>query len=199
MRLPAKLFAMIPMMAASFAPVSAAYAESLIVAGGCFWCVESDFDHIEGVTATTSGYTGGDLENPTYRNHGQHIEGVKIDYDPAIVSLEELLVAYWRSVDPTDDGGQFCDRGNAYLTRVFVTPEQREAAEASKIAAQEELGDKKIVTPILDAKTFWDAEDYHQDYYKKNPTQYKFYRFSCGRNARVDAIWGENAYRGINH
>lgn len=197
MRVPTFLAIMIPLM---FAPLGVALAEekSLIVAGGCFWCVESDFDHVDGVVATTSGYTGGDLQNPTYRNHGQHIEAVKIDYDSNVVSLEELLVAYWHSVDPTDDGGQFCDRGHSYLTAVYVTPEQRAAAEASKQAAQEELGDKKIVTPILDAKTFWDAEGYHQDYYKKNPARYNFYRFSCGRNARVDAIWGENSYLGIN-
>jgi peptide-methionine (S)-S-oxide reductase len=199
MRLPLNFLIAIPMLAATFVPVQAAETESLIVAGGCFWCVESDFDHIEGVTATTSGYTGGDMENPTYRNHGQHLEGVKIDFDPDVVSLEDLLVAYWHSVDPTDPGGQFCDRGHSYTTAVFVTPEQREAAEASKAAAQQELGDKKIVTPILDAKAFWDAEDYHQDYYKKNPARYNFYRFSCGRNARVDAIWGPNSYKGINH
>lgn len=199
MRLLSSLAIAIPMLVASFMPVQAADTESLVVAGGCFWCVESDFDHVKGVVATTSGYTGDDMQNPTYRDHGENLEAVKIDFDPSVVSLDDLLVAYWRSVDPTDAGGQFCDRGHSYQTAVFVTPEQRAAAEASKDAAQAELGDKKIVTPILDAKTFWDAEDYHQNYYEKNATQYNFYRFSCGRNARVDAIWGANSYKGINH
>lgn len=199
MRLTALLALAIPMVFSPLAATISVADESLIVAGGCFWCVESDFDHVDGVTGTTSGYTGGKLENATYRNHGQHIEAVKIDYDPSVVSLDELLVAYWHSVDPTDGGGQFCDRGHSYLTSVYVTPEQRATAEASKIVAQKELGDKKIVTPIVDASAFWDAEDYHQNYYKKNAARYKFYRFSCGRNARVDAVWGENSYKGINH
>ncbi len=200
MRLFKGLALALSMSMAMFLPAQAAEPQSLIVAGGCFWCVESDFDHVDGVLATTSGYTGDTtLKNPTYRNHGQHIEAVKIDFDPDVVSLDEILVAYWHSVDPTDAGGQFCDRGHSYLTSLFVTPEQRAAAEASKIAAQEELGDKKIVTPIVDATAFWDAEGYHQNYYLKNPARYKFYRFSCGRNARVDAVWGENSYKGINH
>jgi peptide-methionine (S)-S-oxide reductase len=175
--------------------------DAAIFAGGCFWCVESDFDAVPGVTETVSGYTGGMLVNPTYEQvgHGNtgHYEAVKITYDPAKVSFEQLLTAFWHSVDVTDDGGQFCDRGSTYRPAVFVTsPAQRKAAEMSKAAAEKALGNK-IKVPILDAKSFYAAEGYHQDYYKKNPLQYKFYRWNCGRNQRIEALWGENAYKGI--
>ncbi|MCB2054745.1 MAG: peptide-methionine (S)-S-oxide reductase MsrA [Geminicoccaceae bacterium] len=172
-----------------------------IFAGGCFWCVESDFDEVPGVLETVSGYTGGTTEKPTYRdvtNGGTgHHEAVRITYDPAQVSYEALLTAFWHSVDPTDAGGQFCDRGPSYETAVFVLDEeQRRAAEASKAAAQESLEDP-IVTPIEDATTFWPAEDYHQGYYEKNPLQYKYYRWSCGRDARIEQVWGKDAFKGI--
>ena len=173
-----------------------------IFAGGCFWCVESDFDHVEGVIDTTSGYAGGTFENPTYENHPDYIEAVKLTFDPSIVSYEDLLTAYWHSVDPTDPGGQFCDRGHSYITTVFVEgDEQRQAAEASKLAVAADLSrdDLKIVTPIVDATTFYPAEDYHQNYHAKNPIPYEFYRFRCGRNQRVDFVWGDTAYLGINH
>lgn len=175
--------------------------ETAIFAGGCFWCVESDFDHVEGVLDTTSGYAGGTIDNPTYQNHPDYIEAVKITYDPSVVSYEELLTAYWHSVDPTDAGGQFCDRGHSYITTIFADgPEQSAAAEASKEAVAADLAiDAAIVTPIVDATTFYAAEDYHQDYYQKNPVRYNFYRLSCGRNGRVDHVWGDNSYKGINH
>lgn len=179
--------------------------KTAIFAGGCFWCVESDFDHVEGVTETVSGYTGGTLVNPTYKavGHGGtgHFEAVQITYDPAIVTYEELLTAFWHSVDATDDGGQFCDRGETYKTAVFVANDaERVLAEASKIAAAADLAiDAKIVTPILDAAVFYDAEGYHQNYHNTNSARYNFYRFSCGRNARVDKVWGKTSYKGINH
>ncbi|MCC0021774.1 MAG: peptide-methionine (S)-S-oxide reductase MsrA [Nitratireductor sp.] len=184
----------------SFLP-SAAVAEekTAIVAGGCFWCVESDFEHVNGVDKVVSGYTGGEMQNPTYRNHGQHLEGAEIFYDDTKVSFRSLMETYWRTIDPTDAGGQFCDRGHAYTTAVFVnSPEERAVAEETKADAEKALG-KKIVTPVLDAKAFWDAEDYHQDYYKKNPVRYKYYRWSCGRNQRVEELWGSEAYKGVNH
>ncbi|ESR26707.1 peptide-methionine (S)-S-oxide reductase MsrA [Lutibaculum baratangense] len=165
-----------------------------IFAGGCFWCTESDFDHVEGVVATTSGYIGGEVDNPTYRQVSSggtgHYEAVKIEYDPSRVSYESLVEAYWPTVDPLDAGGQFCDRGDQYRTAIFVADEaERQAAEASKAKAEQRLG-REVVTPVLDAATFYPAEDYHQDYYLKNPLQYKFYRLSCGRDARLDEVWG---------
>ena len=149
--------------------VRAAETESVILAGGCFWCVESDFDTVNGVTATTSGYTGGSQNNPTYKSvtsgNSGHYEAVKIDFDPNVVSLRELVDKFWRSVDPTDPGGQFCDRGSSYRTAVFAADEgQRKDATASKKQAEEALG-MRFATPILDATKFFPAEDYHQDYY----------------------------------
>lgn len=175
--------------------------EKAVFAGGCFWCVESDFDKIPGVVSTVSGYTGGKTTDPTYRQVTRggtgHYEAVEITYDPAKVSYESLLTAFWHSVDPTDDGGQFCDRGQSYETAVFVANDkERSLAEASKKAAQELVSDP-IVTPILPAAQFHVAEDYHQDYYKKNPLRYNYYRLSCGRDKKVKKVWGEHAYKGI--
>ena len=195
---------MLTVVAALWLPVGAASAQQLekaVFAGGCFWCVESDFDKVPGVVSTISGYTGGKTTNPTYRGVTAggtgHYEAVEITYDPAKVSYEMLLAAFWRSVDPTDGGGQFCDRGQSYETAVFVANEkERGLAEASRKSAQELL-DKPIVTPILAAAPFYAAEDYHQDYYKNNPLRYRYYRFSCGRNRRVKELWGEHAYEGI--
>ena len=180
---------------------SAQQIEKAVFAGGCFWCVELDFDKVPGVVSTVSGYTGGKTKDPTYRQVTAggtgHYEAVEISYDPAKVSYEMLLAAFWRSVDPTDDGGQFCDRGQSYETAVFVANEKERAqAEASKKAAQKLL-DKPIVTPILAAGPFYEAEDYHQDYYKNNPLRYRYYRFSCGRDRTVKDLWGEHAYEGI--
>ncbi len=180
---------------------SAQQLEKAVFAGGCFWCVESDFDKVPGVVSTVSGYTGGKTKDPTYRQVTAggtgHYEAVEITYNPSKVSYEMLLAAFWRSVDPTDGGGQFCDRGQSYETAVFVANDKERAlAEASKNAAQKLL-DKPIVTPILAAAPFYEAEGYHQDYYKNNPLRYRYYRFSCGRNRTVKDLWGEHAYEGI--
>jgi peptide-methionine (S)-S-oxide reductase len=172
-----------------------------IFAGGCFWCVESDFDGVPGVIETMSGYTGGSLENPTYKSVSSggtgHREAVRIVYDPSKVSYETLLDVLWRSVDPTDGGGQFCDRGVSYETAIFVTsPEQRRLAEASKKALQASgILKKPIVTPIEDAGPFYPAESFHQGYYMENPLRYKLYRYGCGRDARLDDLWGDQALR----
>jgi len=164
-----------------------------IFAGGCFWCVESDFEKLDGVREAISGYTGGSVDNPTYKQVAKestgHVEAAQIYFDPAVISYRELVDYFFRHIDPLDDGGQFCDRGFSYTTAIFVTsPEQRAAAEAAKAAAEAEL-DKPVVTRIEDASTFWNAEEYHQDYYKKNPLRYKYYRTSCGRDRRVAKVW----------
>jgi len=191
---------------AAFALASAGTAaegelETATFAGGCFWCVEADFDKVPGVVTTVSGYTGGTVEDPGYAQVSAggtgHREAVRIAYDPDRVTYEELLEAFWRSIDPTDAAGQFCDRGESYTTAVFVhDAEQRRAADASKRAAEKELG-QEIVTPVEPAGPFYRAEAYHQDYYRKNSLSYRFYRWSCGRDARVEELWGESAYQGI--
>ncbi len=172
-------------------------------AGGCFWCVESDFDHVPGVLRTISGYTGGKLKNPTYQSVSRggtgHREAVQIIYDPKKVTYAALLEVFWRSVDPTDNGGQFCDRGDVYETAIFTnSDEQNRLAEASKLKLQQSgILERPIMTPIKIAGPFYAAETYHQDYYKKNPLRYKFYRFRCGREARIGELWGKDAHRGI--
>ena len=172
-------------------------------AGGCFWCVEADFDHVPGVERTISGYTGGDLEDPTYRQVSAggtgHREAVQIFYDPDKVSYETLLEIFWRSVDPTDDGGQFCDRGESYETAIFAnSPEQKRLAEDSRRKlGQSAVLDQPVVTPIETAGRFYPAEDYHQNYYQTSSLRYKFYRFSCRRDARIEELWGDQAFRGI--
>ena len=172
-------------------------------AGGCFWCVESDFDTVPGVVRTVSGYTGGHLKDPTYRQVARggtgHHEAVRIYFDPGKVTYAELLEIFWRSVDPTDTGGQFCDRGESYLTAIFAnSDEQLRLAMVSK-KQLEDSGVLKypVVTRIDKAGAFYPAEDFHQDYYRKNPLRYKFYRFSCQRDERLKRIWGEQALRGI--
>ena len=172
-------------------------------AGGCFWCVESDFDNVPGVVRTISGYTGGALKDPTYEQitagGTRHREAVQIFYDSKKITYAMLLEIYWRSVDPTDDGGQFCDRGESYKTAIFAnSPEQKRQAEDSNRNLQQSgaLG-QPIVTPIEVAGPFYSAEDYHQDYYRKNPIRYTLYRYGCGRDARIKELWGEDAHRGI--
>lgn len=172
-----------------------------IFAGGCFWCVESDFDGVKGVISTTSGYIGGSAKTANYKavsNGGTgHYEAVKIVYDSDKVSYRRLVDIFWRTIDPTDAGGQFCDRGSSYKTGIFVANEsERKIAEASKSNAQNALG-RKIVTPILDAGPFYDAEGYHQNYYKKSPVRYKVYRYGCGRDQKIRALWGDQAHMGI--
>jgi peptide-methionine (S)-S-oxide reductase len=162
-------------------------------AGGCFWCMEPPFDKVAGVVSTTSGYTGGTKVGATYREVSAggtgHAEAVRVVYDPTKVSYGNLVAVFWHNVDPVDAGGQFCDRGNEYRTAIFVhDAEQRRVAEESK--GQLKLG-KPIVTQIVDAGPFYVAEEYHQDYYIKNPTKYRFYRWNCGRDARLQELWGK--------
>ena len=164
-------------------------------AGGCFWCVEADFDKVPGVISTTSGYTGGTLANPPYQDVGGgrtgHAEAVEIVYDPAKVSFEKLLDVFWRSIDPLVKDRQFCDVGNEYRTAIFVHgDEQKRLAEESKKAVAAKL-EKLIETEIVAAGPFYKAEDYHQDYYQKNAAKYKFYRWNCGRDQRLQQIWGK--------
>ncbi|MFK7939604.1 MAG: peptide-methionine (S)-S-oxide reductase MsrA [Roseovarius sp.] len=187
----------------------AAGTEELIVAGGCFWCVESDFESVKGVKEVVSGYTGGKTANPSYKDVTKggsgHYEAARILFDPTKVSREDLLSMFFRSVDPTDAGGQFCDRGDSYRTAVFVSnTAEKQLATTAKTEAQSELG-QKIVTPILQTSEFYEAEDYHQDYYKgtkivvtrfgprKQSVAYQKYREACGRDARVKALWGSAA------
>ena len=202
MRLPIRPLAAALLLAASAGAAEAQQkTETAIFAGGCFWCVESDFDKIPGVIETISGYTGGHVDNPTYQqvsheNTG-HREAVRIVYDPAKVSYDKLLAAYFHSVDPTDAGGQFCDRGESYESAIFALDDmQKTKAEAAKAAAAKELG-KEIATKIETAAKFYPAEGYHQDSYKKNPIRYSFYRWNCGRNQTVEEVWGDRAYLGI--
>ncbi len=187
----------------------AAATQSAYVAGGCFWCVEADFEKVRGVSEVVSGYSGGDVANPTYkqvvRGGTGHYEAAEIRYDPDQVSYRQLMDLFFRSVDPTDAGGQFCDRGNSYRTAIFVQDEEeRQAAEAAKAAAAQELG-QKVVTPILQFDAFYDAEEYHQDYYKKDDliltrfgprskqAAYDLYRDGCGRDQRIRQLWGDDA------
>jgi len=172
-------------------------------AGGCFWCVESDFDSVPGVVRTVSGYTGGHVENPSYKQVSSdttgHREAAQIYFDPQRITYAELLEVFWRSIDPTDAGGQFCDRGKSYTTAVFVSSEhQRRLAETSKRTLEQSgVLNGPVVTSIETAGPFYPAENYHQDYYKKNPLRYRFYRYSCGRDNRIEALWGKEAHRGI--
>lgn len=198
-----KTLAILTLSLGAALPLQAGHAlaetRTAIFAGGCFWCVESDFDGVPGVLSTISGYIGGTTENPTYYDHtaANHREAVKIDYDSTKVNYATLLDVFWHSVDPTDDGGQFCDRGHSYTTAVYaVDAGDLAEAEKSKKAAEAELG-KPIVTEITAAPAFWPAEDNHQDYYKKNPLRYKYYRSGCGRDARIEQVWGASAHKGI--
>ena len=177
---------------------SLAAAETTILAGGCFWCMEADFEKLEGVTDVVSGFTGGTLKNPTYKgNHQGHVEAVEITYNPDKISYKELLDYYWLHIDPFDAKGQFCDKGPSYVSAIFVANEkEKEIAEQSKQRVQDLFPDKKIVTPILATSIFYPVkgrESYHQDYYKKNPIRYKTYRWGCGRDKRLKEIWGEAA------
>ncbi len=172
---------------------------SAVFAGGCFWCMEPPFDKLTGVTATISGYTGGRKVNPSYQEVSSgttgHAEAVKVIYDPKKVSYEKLLEVFWVNIDPTVKDRQFCDVGNQYRSTIFYADEaQRKAAEASRAALERTKPFKEaIVTPIEMAGAFYPAEDYHQDYYMKNPVRYKFYRTGCGRDARLKDLWGDKA------
>jgi peptide-methionine (S)-S-oxide reductase len=173
-------------------------ADKTILAGGCFWCMESDFEKLAGVTDVVSGFTGGTLKDPTYNgNHEGHVEAVEITYNPDKVSYKELIDHYWVNIDPFDATGQFCDKGPSYLSAIFVANEtEKKIAEESKRKVEEQFRDKNVVTPILNASTFYPIignESYHQDFYKNNPIRYKTYRWNCGRDKRLKKIWGDRA------
>ncbi len=190
------------------APAQAAGSETLTVAGGCFWCVEADFEKVRGVTEAVSGFAGGKTANPTYKQVTSggtgHYEAVQITFDPNVVTTGALLDLFFRSVDPTDAGGQFCDRGPSYRTAIFATGDQKAVAEQAKAKAQNDLG-QNVVTPILNATEFYPADAYHQDYAKgkklvvtrfgpkSQANAYKAYRKACGRDARVKELWGSAA------
>jgi len=168
-----------------------------VFAGGCFWCVEADFDKVDGVLETISGYTGGTVENPSYRSVTQgntgHYEAVKVTYDPSKVSYDELANYFIRHIDPTDAKGQFCDKGDSYRSAIFVSGQgERDVATTTLDGAAETLG-QDIVTKVLPAATFWPAEDYHQDYYLRSAVKYGYYRKACGRDARLEQLWGPGA------
>ena len=189
----------------AFAGTADAKTQKAVLAGGCFWCVESNFESVPGVKGVLSGYTGGTSQNPTYDDHGGHYEAVQITYDDAKISYAEIVAKFLRSTDVVDAGGQFCDRGKAYRSAIFVSDTaQKQVAKDEVARAEADLG-QKIVTPIVAAKTFWPAEDYHQNYYKSSEivltrrgpkeksSAYKFYRDACGRDARVRQLWGSSA------
>jgi peptide methionine sulfoxide reductase msrA/msrB len=175
-----------------------AEAKTAIFAGGCFWCMEAPFEELSGVVSVTAGYTGGRSEDPTYSDYaaGGHLEAVEVAYDPGRIGYRDLLEVFWRQIDPTDPGGQFADRGRAYATAIFyLDDEQKRLAEQSKTELEEaRVFEKPIVTPIRPAGRFYRAEEHHQDYYKKNPIRYRYYRSRSGRDAFLDSVWGEGRH-----
>jgi peptide-methionine (S)-S-oxide reductase len=186
-----RLFAAITassMLLAAAAPAVAA-TKTAIFAGGCFWSAEKAMESVPGVTAVVSGYTGGAIRNPTYQNHRGHFEAVKVTYDPAKVSYAKLVDHFFHNIDPTDAGGQICDRGPAYRTAVFVAdPAERKTAEAVKAQVAKTLR-KQVATEVRPTATFWMAEDYHQDFAKKSKVRYEAYRIGCGRDRALNAVW----------
>lgn len=193
------------MAAALILAAGAAQAEKAVLAGGCFWCMEANFETVKGVRGVVSGYTGGKAQNPSYDDHEGFVEAVEITFDPKQISYDQILTLFLHSVDVTDAGGQFCDRGPSYATAIFVSgAAQKASAEAAVAAAGKELG-RKIVTPIRKAGKFWPAEEYHQDYWRKSDiiltragpkskkNAYAYYRKACGRDARVRELWGSAA------
>ncbi|MFC5345285.1 peptide-methionine (S)-S-oxide reductase MsrA [Brevundimonas staleyi] len=168
--------------------------ETAVFAGGCFWSVESNFEHMPGVVAAVSGFAGGTVANPTYeqvvRGGTGHVEAVQVTYDPARISYRQLVDRFWRTIDPTDPNGQFCDQGPSYATAVFATAAQRPIAEASRAQAAAVIGARRFVTPVRAAARFWPAEAYHQDFARLNPVRYAGYSRFCGRAARLRAVWG---------
>ena len=177
----------------------AATPQEAVFAGGCFWCLEHDLEGLEGVLDAESGYSGGQTANPSYRQVSAggtgHAESVRVRFDPERISYPTLLRAFWRNVDPTDAGGQFCDRGSSYRPVIFTAgAEQEQQAQASARAAQQELGSEQpLQVAIQPLQRFWPAEGYHQDYAERNAITYRYYRWRCGRDARLDAVWGERA------
>ncbi|UCC55118.1 MAG: peptide-methionine (S)-S-oxide reductase MsrA [Gammaproteobacteria bacterium] len=190
------LLLLLPFSAQAASPETASGHRTATFAGGCFWCMEPPFDALDGVISTTSGYIGGHKQNPTYKEVSRggtgHTEAVQIVYDPGKVSYAELLDVFWHNIDPTDPRGQFCDKGSQYRSEIFYHDEEQKQLASQSKAALTELkpfpGD--VVTAITPAAEFYPAEDYHQDYYTKNPVRYKFYRYGCGRDKRLEDLWG---------
>ncbi|MBV1876301.1 MAG: peptide-methionine (S)-S-oxide reductase MsrA [Pseudomonadales bacterium] len=169
-------------------------ADTAIFAGGCFWCVEALYQELDGVSSAVSGFTGGKMVNPTYQgNHRGHYEAVEVVYDPNVISYQKLLEIFWVNIDPFDNRGQFCDKGPSYRSAVFVdSDQQRSVVELARQALENQFG-SRVYTEVLPVSTFYPVEDYHQDYYKKNPLRYKFYRHGCGRDNRLSELWGDAA------
>jgi peptide-methionine (S)-S-oxide reductase len=182
------------LLIALFALTSPVMADSAtaIFAGGCFWCMEADYEKQAGVTGVVSGFTGGTLPNPTYSgNHQGHFEAVEVTYDPAIVDYAELLDVFWKNVDPFDNQGQFCDKGPSYRSAIFPGSESEKVlAEQSKAKVAARFSGQTVYTEIRNRGQFWPVEEYHQDYYLKNPVRYKYYRWNCGRDQRLEQLWG---------
>ena len=193
-----KTLLMLTIVIGSLFSTSNLFAAKAVFAGGCFWCMEKDFESLEGVSDVVSGFTGGTIENPVYNgDHRGHYEAIEVTYDPAVISYQDLLDHYWVNVDPFDAAGQFCDKGQEYLSALFVgDAEEQKLAEASREAIVKRFPNQKVVTPILPASTFYPIkgnESYHQDFYKKSPIRYKAYRWGCGRDKRLKQIWGSDA------
>ena len=176
-----------------------AYSDEIVLAGGCFWCLEHDLEYIEGVDFVKSGYSGGDSNNPSYENHNGHQEVVQVNYDPQIVSLDKILRLYLRNIDPLDGKGQFCDRGDSYRPVIFFqnSLEENQSNDALISASNElKVPIEEIKVEVKSKNKFWLAEDYHQNFAENNEFKYKFYRYSCGRDKRLDQLWGENSKTG---
>ena len=187
------VFSMLLQLLIAFPVEVFAESEEAIFAGGCFWCLEHDLEGLDGVVSAESGYSGGDLINPTYDNHNGHQEVVKVSFDPEVISYKDLLKQYWINIDPFDDKGQFCDRGDSYKPVIFVSnKDQENIAKESKQSISSELNTPldQLKVDIIDSKPFWIAENYHQDFAVKNPLKYNFYRKSCGRDNRLKKVWG---------
>ena len=188
-------FMLLVTLSLGLASQAVAETATAMFAGGCFWCMESDYQDQKGVNDVVSGFTGGTLQNPTYSgNHQGHFEAIKVTYDPAVVSYQQLLDLFWVSIDPFDNAGQFCDKGFSYRSAIFpANARERELAEQSLATVAGQFPDAEVHTEIRDASEFWPVEEYHQDYYLKNPVRYKYYRWNCGRDQRLKQIWGSAA------
>ena len=189
------LFSLLIIFSIIINPIEA-YSDEIILAGGCFWCLEHDLEYVEGVDFVKSGYSGGELNNPSYENHNGHQEVVLVDYDPQVVTLDKLLRIYLRNIDPLDGKGQFCDRGDSYRPVIFYQNsfEQNHSNDALIAASRElKVPTKDIKVQLKLKNKFWLAEDYHQNFADNNEFKYKFYRYSCGRDKRLDQLWGENS------
>lgn len=197
MKWPLYVFLSAVIVSTSARAVAADHTEEAILAGGCFWCVESDFEKVDGVIEVISGYSGGHVENPTYKQVSSggtgHIEAARVIYDPAVISYSEILDYFWRHIDPTRDDGQFCDSGSQYRPAIFYTEQQKALAVASKENIEKvKPFPEPIKVELIQASRFYPAEEYHQDYYKKNPLRYRYYRHGCGRDKRVELLWGRS-------